>query len=902
MLREGPSTHSMAFWPFGRKKRKTDLSDEKVIAPSQTRTDNAVSHPPQTGTVTTEIHASATKLRRKSNRREGSWRLRNDSAASIKSGKGQGLKAQEKIQTATVPPVPTLPRSMIGDFNPLDENTILQRESATSRQPLAEVPTNREDIPSYYFQNTVSLTSIQPENFSILAEIPTLRSSRGGGESSILRRKSSKRKADDVAREKEIRAMSSPIPIPKRPQSHQSGLLARESRAMPGRLNRNLSRPTSEISIPHADSIQSSKSAASEMHSFKISAFDALSPRPTIKYAGNPRITGGSNLGMSRASTRKDHRPSIPEEKLNSRERIDDLADELDASTLKELMLRDQRRRDRKRTSDHEKVHRRLQKKAGKQVAEEATRQPVSDESVKEKGGGSSLDVAAATSQGPADHPLNGPNRAAAESADSWREGLSKEEELSPEDPYLDSMAEPHFEDGTPDERDEPVIGTAKAVRLSTASMSPPTSPSPAHVRGPSNLSIVSDMASRSTPDIPMPVQPDQSRRDSDSETRLGSSWTSFFRRPPTRDRRTTPDGGRATPSEFSNTSRESFARQLVPPAFVKNTRIRSGTPARMNSKFKEDLPELPVSPPDSRVQSLELRADSPYIDQVSKVSLISAGKAPADQPLSDVHPAYREEVATVSRHQSFRTTSPGGPSATILSQSLASVDSEGSWLSGGRPSKRSSQQVNPLRGSAGSLSQPLHEPRNSEEEHGDAGSSYSRRKPNATPFRGPAGLVSQLRKPPRTVSAAESDEEESMQPTRAVSPDEELKVDTVVGRHPTIVCRGPRAKSTEGLLDDFQAGEDSLESSPSSPYGDSSIPQSERVQSLKDNGSSLERATSVDLGKQGHIRHISAGSAKLLDLPARASGEHKRLSTSSAEKGHLRADGKTSDTLSSKL
>jgi len=41
---------------------------------------------------------------------------------------------------------------------------------------------------------------------------------------------------------------------------------------------------------------------------------------------------------------------------------------------------------------------------------------------------------------------------------------------------------------------------------------------------------------------------------------------------------------------------------------------------------------------------------------------------------------------------------------------------------------------------------------------------------------------------------------------------------------------------------------------------------------------SGVRRATSVDLGK-AHVRHISAGSARLLDLGSRASGESKRMS-----------------------
>ena len=83
------------------------------------------------------------------------------------------------------------------------------------------------------------------------------------------------------------------------------------------------------------------------------------------------------------------------------------------------------------------------------------------------------------------------------------------------------------------------------------------------------------------------------------------------------------------------------------------------------------------------------------------------------------------------------------------------------------------------------------------------------------------------------------------------------------VGRHPTVVHREPRAKSREGLLNDFD--EDSASEAPETP--DSPNPND-----------GLQRATSIDLGKK-HARHMSAGSARLLDLKPRASTDQKRNS-----------------------
>jgi hypothetical protein len=94
------------------------------------------------------------------------------------------------------------------------------------------------------------------------------------------------------------------------------------------------------------------------------------------------------------------------------------------------------------------------------------------------------------------------------------------------------------------------------------------------------------------------------------------------------------------------------------------------------------------------------------------------------------------------------------------------------------------------------------------------------------------------------------------------------------VPKQATIVHREPRAKSREGLLNEFdddsmaEAQGDTPTELTSKGFGDNDVV-------------GLHRATSIDLGKK-HARHISAGSARLLDVKPRASGEAKRLSTQS--------------------
>ena len=424
-------------------------------------------------------------------------------------------------------------------------------------------------------------------------------------------------------------------------------------------------------------------------------------------------------------------------------------------------------------------------------------------------------------------------------------------------------------------EQDEPVLQTAKAIRMSSASMSPPSSPT-RPVLEPSKPSQFSDLASTSVPDVPEIIDFDH-RRDSDPNTRFGGNWRSIFRRSDTRAKRNSSDQGRATPSEFSNTSRESVARQLhdrqMPPsAFTRIPRARSGTPIRTQSKFKEDLPELPLSPPDSRLQSPEIK-DPLILPDIPGSRGTDVGPS---QVLSNIHPALREEIA-LSRNASLRNNSPDIASGAVLAQSLASVDSEGSWLTG-RPTKRSSQQQF-QRESASSLQQRLQEVGRSE---GEIPGTPEEEKYMGTLIPAPDEKpeVPVRRRPYMGAGAGiggDSDDETSYQPSRIPSQaQEEGTWHGAVGKHPTIVRQGPgpRVKSREGLLNDFQAEE----SAGSSPSGDSpDSPDAPYPQ--------IERATSVDIGK-GHARHISAGSARLLNLPPRSSQELKRFSASSGASG----------------
>ncbi|KAI4096896.1 MAG: hypothetical protein LQ344_000696 [Seirophora lacunosa] len=854
----------MAFWPFNRKK-KDKTNEEKMASTRNRTTQNLIRAAPSEPKELTPP-----TLSKKPSRKESQKSRRNSSRKLTK----------RRDPEMTEPPLPTGP--MLDRRDPLNEK-ILPGATLRSTQHLTRAPVDRGDVPSYYFQHQLSTGSLTPETFSAMPQLPTLSAKRSANDPVLPRRKSSKRKTDDHAREQEIKAMSSPIPIPRRPTSGASGF-ARQIRKDPDDGRRG--DPTSDVSLPIDDSLASSVISAPESHSFRVSAFAVLSPRPTIRYSENPRFNSGSgSFGPSRTSTRKEKQPAIPEEPMNSRKRVDDLADQMNSGGLRELMERELRRTERLRQSDQEKLQRRLQRKADKQRAQVAAEERIAglglEESRPEPGQRAQAKEAereqdAEVTESWLDDPERERGRRTPE---SWLKDPSREH-LVQSDPFHDPVAgtgTSHLEAFTPtEEPEESILETAQAVRLSQASISPPTSPTQ-HAHEPSTLSHIAYLASRSTPDVP--ERPDVERRDSDTSARLSSNWRSMFRRSGTRANRSSTDRERPTPSEFSNTSRESFVRQMPPSAFSRLPQARSGTPpVRTQSRFKEDLPELPLSPPDSRVQSPEVfgQYPSPQLDQ-ARASVTSN----PSQPLSDIHPAFREEVA-LSRHQSLNRRSLEGPSTALMSQSLASVDSEGSWLTG-RPVKRSSQNlVNPLRESAGSLQTRLRDLGASEDDVKSAEEENLQDRLTPAPeevFARQRGMRGLQRGEASGITGESDDDDMALHSAPAPIAEEEGMWHGAVGRQPTIVRQGARARSREGLLNEFIAGEDSQESSPTadSPGDNASSPDTPFIQ----------RATSVDFGK-GHARHISAGSARLLNLPARSSGEMKRMSSGSGERSPL--------------
>ncbi|TKA42745.1 hypothetical protein B0A49_14050 [Cryomyces minteri] len=204
------------------------------------------------------------------------------------------------------------------------------------------------------------------------------------------------------------------------------------------------------------------------------------------------------------------------------------------------------------------------------------------------------------------------------------------------------------------------------------------------------------------------------------------------------------------------------------------------------------------------------------------------------------------------------------------MSQSLASVDSEGSWLSG-KPVKRHSNQSQ-LRSSSGS---PGKRPdfNASYEELGMPDDVHSH---GLTLDRGTRSVTAAAKSSNRKASDisaitpitpdTESDDEHLVH--SEPSPDQTV-VREGLQRQPTVISRDARIISGDGLAAEYMLGGDYETPPDGTPNDESPFYEEQRA-----------RASSVEYGQLAHARHVSVGSAKLLDIPASKSNRHSMGST----------------------
>ncbi|CAJ2512208.1 Uu.00g052230.m01.CDS01 [Anthostomella pinea] len=811
----------MALWPFRRRGSRwrgrtatapVDTSD--LGATGRGRQDRAAQR------AQTDPAISTTTTGPPRARRDGSGKLqRRNRAYSFSPGRNDSLRVA-KTRKESVPPLPSGPlRGVTSEVYGSQGGPSVSNDDFAVR------------VPTLHHDNSRNKRRAQP----------------------LPRKKSSKRRKEDHDREAEIKAMSQFMPVRPATDSWTAGRpVKQDSKRYRTGLNRSWDKPSSDISLPTPDSVHSSMSSDSEHVSWKISALDALSPRPTLRCASNPVYGPGPGSGPMRSqSTRRkvSDKGTIPEETLKAHKRVDTLADDLDASDLRELMERDKRRRERQKEKDQERIARRLARRAEKQRAEEAAaaRNGTPPPSNLERGvlgrelpeSGHEQTSAVVTSsrrRSSSDSPGKGKQPAkldesiTRERTPSPLDEFHRTDSIQPEPASLTNLPETEVQ-ANPEElaarhSSSPKI-SPKIMEFIRSRKSRSTSPThPGH-----------EQAGVSS-DSPVLARTDDGESTSrTSGSRSTRPWKSFFKWG--RNRRS------SGPSSFSNTSRDSMSASQAPPpvTYMVPRKSSSGVPKRTMSRFREDLPELPVSPPDSRVASPEDRPISteplPVIpdDVQMRYDTPTSGRRSQEAMRATPSSWHRDEIQ---------------PSPAPQSMSLASIDSEGSWLSGRVGRKRASSGMRSLSqypprtvsalsgGSEGQGSQHTDDDNLADDEYLNS----------VVPAHLHRGSTGEAR--------PSSDEEEA---------EAEPKWGAI-GQMPVMHHR-ETMRSREGLLLSF---DDEKEFGKYSEGEEDQSPQ----QSPEQSPVQPQRATSVNLGK-AHARNFSAGSAKLLEISPRPSGEHRR-------------------------
>ena len=847
----------MPIWPFKRRRRSVTKDEANQPLTEKAQPPRAATYPPAASTPPIDMPEKSSK-RNTLRKRQISQDEKTAEASWANVEKPRIASEKENM-----------PPSRARRTSKEDITALPMSRKLESSPHLRAVDLQKPPIP-YNFRNySGSQTSLQREpSYPSPPRPGTLRSRRSGYDSVPSRKLSSRRRKDEQLREEEIRAMSAQTSIPKRPGE---GPLRRDSKK-----RRGLGGKDSNISLPPAEDSMHSMSAILEQRGWEIGSIDVFNPRPAVRLSGTPQyVTPGSMPALPSSplspGPAKNDKEKMPMSRgcAKTREIIGNRADDLDASDIRMLMERDSKRREIRKKEQQEKLDKKLRSRGGRnrgdsdkrrretedvRRAEEARLQAEEESRAREIAAaptaihpalrsspmtqepstvGLGIDDdqaqpgALASDQGPFRTPAESPKE---QGTDPFADPIG-EDETSPSHPQEESTTAPiPVSDDV--KMEDSAVESEREVPISQTS-TPPVSPiQPGRVT--SNLSQV--LNSRRVSDLPSPSPIMNQRRVSEPKSdRRAGAWATFFKRGGTKLNRL--EDGKAPPSEhsFSNTSRESMRNQPLPAHLIDtqmHARRKSGTPVRTQSKFREDLPELPISPPDSRLASPDVTTAAAAAAAARRAGRSSAQPQDVAMTEADTPSATRNDTPiTPSKH---RITS------------MSSIDSEASWLASGSRKRQSAQSA---------LSGRRPEFSGSYEELGmDRDAEYvNRPKSSARKISSPA-LTG-----PDPDEETDEDEEGN---TQIEDPRDPMTMHESVRRKPTLVHRDPRVKSREGLLTEYSAGggETPIPTSAGTGRGsldfDSDEPEPE-----------LQRAASHSYGT-GHARQISAGSARLLDVP----------------------------------
>lgn len=595
---------------------------------------------------------------------------------------------------------------------------------------------------------------------------------------------------------------TTPIDIPYRSARLADPLSTDRQRGIPR--SRRSDRYLSDVSLSVRDSATSSLSDISETYKFKVNAFAALTPRPIIRYVEHPRVQTARSQNASAASMRKEKLPTLPmsEENLYTRKRVDRLADGLDAGALRELLERDRRRREKQEIDDQEKLRRQLERRAEKQRKEEERARETEDQNAPEVANGQpdneSYEVNRVDEDASRASEVKAPLLTGQPSS---RLGDDLKETQRTSDVFVESVhAVGSIDDRSiPDQNSSQQRNFARSqdIRVSQSSFS--HSPVRHELSSPTSSQIY-PMSQTSTSDVSRAVESE--RRLSDFGGKPVNTFSSLFRRGSSRLKRRYRERFREPSSNLLNpSSHESFFKtptpSSAPPSFIPpRAFLGSGTIKRQHSKFTEHLGDEPVSMPVSRLQSPEIpEEDSDQSGPRGQMSNLPAGT-------NIPHAAGDAELQNGgdSRALSFAADSVDVESETIpLSQSLASIDSEGSWMSGQFLRSISQRTTSHKKHSMGSLNNKLEENARSDPVERSLGNNQL---VESAPSREEAhDTVLDARKASSNVISQQDRDNDT-----ACVPEEDETWHGQIAKRPTLVTPTVRPKSNAGVLKDTQS------------------------------------------------------------------------------------------------
>lgn len=694
-----------SWWPFGRKRRqKKQLEEQRAAAPVFTAPAKAVSAK-QSISQHTRLQkqpiARSTPIPSSGDEHRGPPAA-TASAQSIyvhdpnpftDRGSSARATAQHSVENLTALPKSTQPRSRSSPY----VDRIAEQHDV--RQP--------------------------PHFFTDMMRSSTVRSKRTlTAEQDPPRKKSTQRRNDDFHREQEIKAMSRPASR----NLHYGLDVARRGSVRFSRIPGRAFTPalgstvSLEKELGRADSVRSSITCLSEHHRFDVGARAILSPRPTMRYSLLPpqaappqhtyAIATTAAQNQSRSSSRREPRP-VSRRSLNQGKVIDDLADDLNAGTIRELLDRDQRRRERRRQHDEDRARRRLERLAaradasssptdrkGKQIIRTTPIHVASNDP-------SALIVVPRPRDSEYHRPIVLGPPVDSPQADPFADPVSFDDAITQMDGEDDEtylqLTMPLVQ-SLPSSLTEPMHSTHPVQSMQPSNAVPQrrisSTPSPA-------LEMMRTTTASSSNNVKSAQTNRQSsissRSDADVTRRRGGTFSALFNRTTPGYRgsveRTTPDRGNdARTSSFSNTSRESMSRQPIPVHLVgepapARPKSKASLPARTTSKFREDLPELPnvasttpeqgvlpaaTLPPkyeagDDALPAITENQEPKSPDGQPLVSMLTDAPSAAQRPVLHVEPIPRPDTSPIP----------------LKAKALALGDSEAAWIS--FPSRHSS-------------------------------------------------------------------------------------------------------------------------------------------------------------------------------------------------------------------